>query len=282
MLVAVLFCLGNIDAALNTPTEYPYIQIFAQAVGTNSGATGMVRFCRDYLGFAMCSERVQDRHNHSSHDLRDNWVSGNVLANVVGIRTRESNTMPSMGIKGGFDRATTGSPWREEARLTDAVQIHQKTALPLVSITVCVVINVLFAFINIGSTAAFNAFTSLTVAAFYSSFIIAASVMLYRRLTRSTSSLRWGPFRMGRSGTPVLIFSIAYSLVAWLFSFWPQNSAVTPQNMNWSVVVYAGVLVFALVYWFVTARHVYTGPIVEVSLQDVVLEERTELRKNSE
>ena len=43
MLVAVLFSAGDIQSALNSPTKYPYIEIFAQAVVSNKGATGMVR-----------------------------------------------------------------------------------------------------------------------------------------------------------------------------------------------------------------------------------------------
>lgn len=43
MLLAVLFRLGNTDDALNTPTGYPFMEIFQQAVGSNGGATGMVR-----------------------------------------------------------------------------------------------------------------------------------------------------------------------------------------------------------------------------------------------
>ena len=42
MLIAVLFSAGNIEQALDSPTKYPYIEIFAQAVGSYKGATGMV------------------------------------------------------------------------------------------------------------------------------------------------------------------------------------------------------------------------------------------------
>ena len=42
MLVAVLFCLGNVDQALNTPTGFPVIEIFTQATSTNAGGTVMV------------------------------------------------------------------------------------------------------------------------------------------------------------------------------------------------------------------------------------------------
>ena len=42
MLIAVLFCLGNPENALNTPTLYPFIEIFVQATNSNSGGTAMV------------------------------------------------------------------------------------------------------------------------------------------------------------------------------------------------------------------------------------------------
>ena len=42
MLVAVLFSAGNIGDALETPTGYPYIEIFSQAVRSTKGATAMV------------------------------------------------------------------------------------------------------------------------------------------------------------------------------------------------------------------------------------------------
>lgn len=42
MLVAVLFSAGDINQALESPTKYPFIEIFAQGVGSNKGATGMV------------------------------------------------------------------------------------------------------------------------------------------------------------------------------------------------------------------------------------------------
>lgn len=41
MLLAVLFCLGDVDAALQTPTGFPFVEIFQQAVGTVGGATAM-------------------------------------------------------------------------------------------------------------------------------------------------------------------------------------------------------------------------------------------------
>jgi choline transport protein len=42
MLIAILFCIGNVENAITTPTGYPFIEIFNQAVGNQKGATAMV------------------------------------------------------------------------------------------------------------------------------------------------------------------------------------------------------------------------------------------------
>ena len=42
MLLAVLFCAGDVDSAIATaPNGYPFIAIFAAGVGSNAGATAM-------------------------------------------------------------------------------------------------------------------------------------------------------------------------------------------------------------------------------------------------
>lgn len=41
ILMAILFCLGDPDAALNSPTGYPYIEVFTQGTGSVAAATGM-------------------------------------------------------------------------------------------------------------------------------------------------------------------------------------------------------------------------------------------------
>lgn len=46
MLIGVLFCLGNLDDALATPTGFPFIEIFRQATNSTSGGTVMVSTMR--------------------------------------------------------------------------------------------------------------------------------------------------------------------------------------------------------------------------------------------
>lgn len=42
MLLALLFRIGDIDAALKTPTGFPFIEIFTQATNSMGGGTAMV------------------------------------------------------------------------------------------------------------------------------------------------------------------------------------------------------------------------------------------------
>jgi choline transport protein len=151
------------------------------------------------------------------------------------------------------------------ATITHAkLQVEPRTALPLYSIGLSTVISLLLALINIGSIAAFSALTSLTIAAFYSTFVISAVVMLHKRLTVSNDKIGWGPFKLGRAGTPITIFAIIYSVIGIFFSFWPATIQVTAQSMNWSVAVFGGVLIFSMVFWVAHGRKIYKGPILEV------------------
>jgi amino acid transporter len=121
------------------------------------------------------------------------------------------------------------------------------------------------ALINVASTTAFSALTSLAVAAWYSSFLVPASVMLYRRLTAQTHQIQWGPFKLGRFGTPINILAIIYTVISIFFSFWPTSPEVTASTMNWSIAVFGGSLIFSFVFWVIHGRKVYKGPIFELN-----------------
>lgn len=41
IMVAVLFCMGDVQQALDSPTGYPFFEIFHQAMGTKSGGLGL-------------------------------------------------------------------------------------------------------------------------------------------------------------------------------------------------------------------------------------------------
>src|SRR4051812_35001303 len=41
MVIALLFCIGDLDAALSTPTGYPFMEIFLQATNSVAGSAVM-------------------------------------------------------------------------------------------------------------------------------------------------------------------------------------------------------------------------------------------------
>jgi len=52
MLIAILFCIGNIDNALSSPTGYPFIEIFLQACNSVAGTTAMTSVVLSLMIFA--------------------------------------------------------------------------------------------------------------------------------------------------------------------------------------------------------------------------------------
>lgn len=50
------------------------------------------------------------------------------------------------------------------------------------------------------------------------------------------------------------------------FSFFPLSRQVNAQSMNWSIVIFSGVVIVSLTYYFLHARKVYKGPITKVRM----------------
>ena len=145
----------------------------------------------------------------------------------------------------------------------------------------------LLALINIGNNAAFNGTISLVLEGFYISYLLAIGLLLWRRLrgdmdnshsglTAFSSdrqgdemldrSLGWGPWRLrGWVGTANNAVACCYLLLLIFFSFWPNNFRIeTAAQMNWAVVVTAGVAAFSVGYYLLFAKQTYSGPKVEV------------------
>jgi choline transport protein len=125
-------------------------------------------------------------------------------------------------------------------------------------------ITILLALIDLGSATALSAVLSLVTAGFYSSTLIASTVLLVKRIT-DPSDIRWGPFKLGRLGLPINVLSILWTTIGIFFSFWPSNAQVTLENMNWSSFVFGLALLMSTAFWFLHSKKVYTGPIRDIN-----------------
>jgi choline transport protein len=163
-------------------------------------------------------------------------------------------------------------------------QISPRTSIPVYSVAATTLIACVLALVNIGSATAFNGIVSVSIAGLFSSYLLVASLLLYRRLTGgivsanelSTSStygsttagqgkIIWGPWRIpGILGVANNIFACTYLTFVLFFSFWPPSPHVNASNMNWSILVTCFVAGFSTLYYLVWARKTYHGPVVEV------------------
>lgn len=140
-------------------------------------------------------------------------------------------------------------------------------------------VSCLIGLINIGSAVAFNAVISVGVSSLYASYVLTEALLLYHRIvgnirlpnqmagsTWQANELVWGPFRVaGIWGTLLNAFGIGYGIIVFVFSLFPTMVKPDAAHMNWSCLMTGTIMVFAVGYYYVYARKVYKGPVVEVA-----------------
>ena len=65
-------------------------------------------------------------------------------------------------------------------------------------------------------------------------------------------------------GIAVNVFACVYEIVLIFFCMWPSELPVTADNMNYTALVTAAVMMFSMGYYYFWARRIYTGPVIEV------------------
>ncbi|KAL2037449.1 hypothetical protein N7G274_009729 [Stereocaulon virgatum] len=240
MILALMLCIGDVEAALGAikTLGYPFLEIFVQAVNSVTGACLMAGLI---VALGICS--------------------------TVGGFAAASRMLWSLS----RDRGTPF--WKVLSRL-DA-----RTSIPIYTIGVTTFISMLLSLIILGSSLALVNITSLTVAGLYSSYLLSTGMLLWRRTTGvikphsdaitdlGTSQLCWGPWRIPEPfGTFNNVIACLYLVLILFWSFWPQETPVTPSTMNFSVLVFGGTVLFSGVWYFLRARKHFNGPVMEIEL----------------
>lgn len=144
-------------------------------------------------------------------------------------------------------------------------QVEPRTKLPWYSLALTAIITIFLALINIGSTQAFNAVVSLVVAGFLGSYVVPISLLLYTRI-RNPSSLKWGPWALGRWGVACNFSALVWTLIVFFFSFWSTLVPVDKTSMNYSSLLWGGTTVFGVVFYIVYGKRTWVGPVIETSV----------------
>jgi choline transport protein len=110
---------------------------------------------------------------------------------------------------------------------------------------------------------AFMQVISLGVASMITSYLISISCVALKRIRGE--QLLPSKFNLGRWGLPINIIAVIFLSFVWLFCFFPVAPNPAMADMNWAVLGYGSVIIFAVVYYVLRGRYRYIGPVEYVS-----------------
>ena len=116
---------------------------------------------------------------------------------------------------------------------------------------------VLINLITLGSVVAFEAIVSLQILALMFTYLVSLSCIVWRRLFGAP--LPASPWTLGRFALPINIIAVCYCVYLITFLPWPGSVPVTAATMNWSCVMFGGIMLIAAVYYGLQARKTYKG-----------------------
>ncbi|KAI1646302.1 putative GABA permease [Daldinia loculata] len=237
MLLAYLFCLGDLDAVLESQNTLGYPFLFVFQAGTQS-IPGAVVMGLVVVALGICS--------------------------TVGVLASSSRMLWS------FSRDRGIPLWKH------FIKLDQRTSIPIYTIGFTTTVSVLLSLIILGSSVAFSNIVNLSVVGLYSSYLLSCSLLLWRRLQGIEAhdsdatlvgygNIQWGPWRIPRVlGVINNVFACVYLFVLWFWAFWPPATPVVAANMNFSVLTFGFTTLFAIFWYFIRGKHEYRGPVVEV------------------
>lgn len=131
--------------------------------------------------------------------------------------------------------------------------------IPLNAVTVTLLFSILVSFIILGSPVAFFTLGSLCNAALYCSYLIVIGCVVYRRLYGDP--LPSSRFDLGRAGLYINITAMCFLSVQFIFIFFPTAPNPTLPYMNWTCVIFGGVMIIALGWYYAHGKKAYLGPV---------------------
>ncbi|KAF2790260.1 amino acid transporter-like protein [Melanomma pulvis-pyrius CBS 109.77] len=138
-------------------------------------------------------------------------------------------------------------------------RMNHKHGVPFNSVYLSSVLAGVLCLINLGSTLAFNIIVSLTLLAILSTYMLSIGCLIHKRLLNERlPTARWS---LGRFGLPINIFAFFYSGFVIIFSCFPVAVPVTLDTANWAPLVWGGVILLAVVAYFLHGRTHYTPPV---------------------
>ncbi|KAH9908480.1 putative choline transport protein [Xylariomycetidae sp. FL2044] len=267
MLIAVLFCLGDVDSVLNTATGFPFIQVFANATG-KAGATVMtivmviIIWCA-VISFAATASRM------TWSFARDHGLPFHSLIRKVHPRTRVPvlavtivTVIPCL-----LHLIYVGSSTAFNDVISMSVSgLYASYLLPCGFLLWRRVTGQIKPFLSDGDSPAemprrtdggADAMNPLRVEDDVDSDLLFVE-----------PELRWGPWRVpGWLGILNNGYACVWCIWVLFWSFWPPAQPVTAENINYSSLVTGTIIIFAIARYFLSAKVDYRGPLVDYDVK---------------
>ncbi|KAF7720081.1 Uncharacterized protein PECH_008045 [Penicillium ucsense] len=136
-------------------------------------------------------------------------------------------------------------------------RVHPGLDVPVWSLLLTTIIQMLLGLINLGSSSAFTAFASVGVIALAVAYAEPITLSLWHG-RKEVSKAPWncGPIL----GTAVNVIALAWIVFELVLFSMPTALPVTASSMNYASVVFVGFMVISAVWYAVYARKHYKGP----------------------
>jgi choline transport protein len=100
--------------------------------------------------------------------------------------------------------------------------------------------------------------------ALMATYSLSIGCVLYQRVIGRGDQLPLARWSLGRWGTPINAIAFVYSVFILFWTGWPGAKDVTTETFNWSSVMFVGIFIISLVFYAITGRHQFKGPVVLV------------------
>jgi amino acid transporter len=220
--VTLVYSIQDVKVQIVDSTAvYPFIDIFAVAVGSHAGAIGMT-VPIIVLSISMC-------------------------LNAVAAASRQAWSF-------GRDE---GLPFR---RWFTKIHVISRTPIPVNAMVASLMIAVILSLLNLGGAEAFDSIMGLVTGAVGLTYALSIGCVFLRRLFGSEPlpHARWS---LGRLGVWINGFAVLYEIFTVVISFFPLFSHVTVHTVNWAIAMFGGVAILCSINYFVNGRRHYKGPV---------------------
>ena len=141
------------------------------------------------------------------------------------------------------------------------------TKSPILTVLLVFVIDALLLLLPLATTVALNAVLSITVIGYQISY----AIPIILRATTGRASFVQSTFNLGRWSLPIHIVAGTWLFLTSFIFLWPlkwpvvvsgvNGATALDDNMNYTCVIVGVTFIASLVYWVVSARHTFKGPL---------------------